>query len=252
MKMSVWGLAELAGHEGIVTTRYLDSVGVWTIGVGHTAAAGAPDPKTFTGELTPEQTMTLFANDVQDYELDVMSVVKVPITQYEFDALVSFHYNTGGIYRAALVRYLNSGDRERAAAAFMGWVTPREVTSRRMKEQTLFRTGKYCNGGKAGVYPATTAGRVRWDQGKVVDVLSLMGTSTVVPPVPEVDRRTIRFGSKGPDVAYWQEAINVGSDGNFGPVTEKATKAWQVARNLVPDGVVGPKTWAALEKEICQ
>ena len=45
MKMSDRGRAELAGHEGIVPGPYLDSVGVWTFGVGHTANAGAPDPR---------------------------------------------------------------------------------------------------------------------------------------------------------------------------------------------------------------
>ncbi|WP_428141663.1 glycoside hydrolase family protein, partial [Bradyrhizobium sp.] len=34
----------LISHEGIVLSRYKDSVGVWTIGVGHTKAAGNPDP----------------------------------------------------------------------------------------------------------------------------------------------------------------------------------------------------------------
>ena len=44
MKMTDRGLLALARHEGIVPAPYLDVARVWTFGVGHTAAAGAPDP----------------------------------------------------------------------------------------------------------------------------------------------------------------------------------------------------------------
>ena len=44
MNMTDRGLLALARHEGIVPAPYLDVKRVWTFGVGHTAAAGAPDP----------------------------------------------------------------------------------------------------------------------------------------------------------------------------------------------------------------
>ncbi len=44
MQTSPKGVAEIAGHEGIVLSPYLDSVGTWTFGVGHTRAAGPPNP----------------------------------------------------------------------------------------------------------------------------------------------------------------------------------------------------------------
>ena len=58
--------------------------------------------------------------------------------------------------------------------------------------------------------------------------------------------QTIRLGSKGEAVATWQRAIGVLPDGDFGRITDAATRAWQHARGLVADGVVGPKTWGAL------
>jgi peptidoglycan hydrolase-like protein with peptidoglycan-binding domain len=52
--------------------------------------------------------------------------------------------------------------------------------------------------------------------------------------------RTLRRGSRGPDVAEWQRVVEVRADGNFGPATERATKDWQRAHGLPADGVVGP------------
>lgn len=55
---------------------------------------------------------------------------------------------------------------------------------------------------------------------------------------------TIKLGSVGPDVTRWQNIIHVAADGNFGPNTEKATRAWQTSHKLVADGVVGPASWS--------
>jgi GH24 family phage-related lysozyme (muramidase) len=55
MTLSREGAMELIGHEGIVPEPYQDSVDVWTIGVGHTKAAGPPDPKSVATPLTWEE-----------------------------------------------------------------------------------------------------------------------------------------------------------------------------------------------------
>ncbi len=59
MTLSREGAMELIGHEGIVPEPYQDSVDVWTIGVGHTKAAGPPDPKNVTTPLTLKQCFDL-------------------------------------------------------------------------------------------------------------------------------------------------------------------------------------------------
>ena len=171
MKMSNQGLAELAGHEGIVTSRYKDSVGIWTVGVGHTAAAGPPNPATDKRTYSVPELVELFRKDVAKYEADVLRAVKVRLSQTQFDALVSFHYNTGAIAKAKLTTLLNAGDYAAAANGFMGWSKPAEIIPRREKEQKLFRSGVYSNGGMASVYPATSAGAVQWLQGKRINVL---------------------------------------------------------------------------------
>jgi lysozyme len=161
---------ELIGHEAIVQTKYRDSKNVWTIGVGHTKAAGEPDPATYTEVMPLKEVFKLFQKDVQKYADEVNAALKVPVSQSEFDALVSFHFNTGGINRASLVKSINAGDKKTAAKQFLSWKKPPEIMGRRKKEQKLFAEGAYSNGGKATVYPADAMGKVMWSKGKRIDL----------------------------------------------------------------------------------
>ena len=156
MKTSTKGLLALMNHEGVVLQSYKDSVGVWTLGCGHTAAAGAPRPSPGL-KITLKQAVELFRKDIVKYENGVNRAVTVPMQQHEFDALVSFHFNTGGIFRAKLTKKLNAGDRRGAANGFMGWVRPPEIIDRRKKEQALFRDGNYGQLSTVLVYPRVTA-----------------------------------------------------------------------------------------------
>ena len=173
MKLSIQGLIALVSHEGIVLTRYKDSVGVWTIGVGHTAAAGGLNPATFTGTLTIEQATDLLRTDIARYEADVIKAVKVPLKQHEFDALVSFHYNTGAIARADLTKSLNLGNRPRAGREFLNYLKPKEIAKRRRAESRLFLKGEYPPP-VAVLYSANAKGAVLWRQGKEVNVRALL------------------------------------------------------------------------------
>jgi len=173
MKTSLDGLIALIGHEGIVLSRYKDSVGVWTIGVGHTKAAGGIDPEKFTGTLSMPEAVDMFKTDIVKYEDAVNKAVKVPLKQHEFDALVSFHYNTGSIYTATLTKTLNAGNNKLAGEQFMNWVRPPEIRGRRQAESTLFLTGKY-PAPIAMVYPADASGKVLWGKGSRVNVADLV------------------------------------------------------------------------------
>ena len=179
MRTSPRGVAEIAAHEGIVLSPYRDSVGVLTIGVGHTKGAGSPDPASFPmGVEQPlDRILSVFRADIAKFEDGVNRAVKVPLKQHEFDALVSFHFNTGGIGKAALVRSLNAGDRPGAIAGFDNWHKPPEIIGRRNKEKALFASGAYSSSGKATVYPADARGKVQWSKGRQVDVLAVMGGS---------------------------------------------------------------------------
>lgn len=161
MQMTDRGLLALVRHEGIVPGPYLDVKSVWTFGIGHTAAAGAPDPATMPRGMPADldagirEAFLVFRADLARYEAEVLRAVKVPLAPHEFDALVSFHYNTGSIAKAALTRHLNAGDRAAAATAFMGWLKPAAIRPRREAERDLFATGRY----PAGTIPVWSVDR---------------------------------------------------------------------------------------------
>lgn len=142
MKTSKAGLKTLEAREGVRLKAYKDSVGIWTIGVGHTSMAGPP-------VVTPKLTITsaecdeIFARDIAKYEATVNSAVKVPISQTEFDALVSLCFNIGqgGFAKSSVVKRLNTGDRAGAAKAFLMWNKPKEIIGRRTGEMRQFISG---------------------------------------------------------------------------------------------------------------
>jgi lysozyme len=201
MKTSDAGIYALALHEGIVPGPYRDSVGVWTYGIGHTAGAGAPDPAKMARGMPADldaallDVFTAFRADLPEYEAGVSKAIKVPVTQAQFDALVSFHYNTGSVGHAAFVKKLNAGDVAGAAAGFMAWSKPKEIIPRRKAEQELFAKGVYPSG-KVTVWQVDATGRVIWKPVKTLsmpDVLKLLHgkdeppviASTPIPsPIP--------------------------------------------------------------------
>ena len=165
MHMTDRGLLALVRHEGLVPGPYLDVKQVWTFGIGHTAAAGPPDPATMPRGMPADldagirEAFRVFRADLARYEAAVLRAAKVSLEPHEFDALVSFHYNTGGIAKAALTRHLNAGNRVAAADAFLNWRRPASIIPRREAERDLFRHGRY-PGGTIPVWSVDRTGRV--------------------------------------------------------------------------------------------
>jgi len=122
MKTSPSGRAAIARREGNKLKAYKDSVGVLTIGVGHTSAAGPP--KVVSGmTITAQESDDILSRDLALFEKAVSSAVKVPLKQNEFDALVSLAFNigAGAFSKSTLVKKLNAGDRAGAADQFLVW-----------------------------------------------------------------------------------------------------------------------------------
>ncbi|WP_132257037.1 lysozyme [Methylobacterium segetis] len=141
MHLTPTGRAVLIAREGRRLSAYRDSAGIWTIGVGHTSAAGPP-------RVTPGLTLTeeacdaLFARDVARFEAAVREAVPPGLPDHAFDALVSLCFNIGtdAFRRSTVVRRLRAGDREGAAEAILLWNRPPELIPRRQAEADQFRT----------------------------------------------------------------------------------------------------------------
>jgi GH24 family phage-related lysozyme (muramidase) len=139
MKMSANGRALLIQREGFKTRAYKDSVGVWTIGVGHTSAAGPPAVKPGM-TISKAEVDAILSRDLVKYENAVNAAVRVVVTQGQFDALVSLCFNIGpgGFAKSTVVRRLNAGNHRGAADAFLMWNKPPEIMGRRRGERQQF------------------------------------------------------------------------------------------------------------------
>lgn len=144
MQTSDKGIALIKQFEGCKLTAYQDSVGVWTIGYGWTQPV---DGKPIRAGVTIKQETAerLLKTGLVSYESDVSRMVKVGLTQGQFDALVSFTYNLGArsLSTSTLLRKLNAGDYAGAADEFLRWNKAggkvlNGLTRRREAERALF------------------------------------------------------------------------------------------------------------------
>lgn len=117
MQMSDEGLQLTMVSEGLRLEAYRDAVGVWTIGYGHTKGVKEGD------KITYAQAIRFLKEDLKSAESDVTRLVKVPLKQSQFDALVDFTYNLGGpaLERSTLLRYINAKNFEGAFYEFLKW-----------------------------------------------------------------------------------------------------------------------------------
>ncbi len=142
MQVSSVGKEAIEGYEGLRLTAYQDSVGVWTIGYGHT---GPDVHQELT--ITQDQADQLMSADLHKFEDGVTRLVRVPINQNQFDALVSFAYNLGlgSLGNSTLLRLLNSRDYQGAADQFLKWTYAGHeqlpgLVKRRKAERAMFLT----------------------------------------------------------------------------------------------------------------
>lgn len=125
MQTSDEGIALIKGFEGCRLTAYPDpgtGGAPWTIGYGWTLPV---DGKPVRPGMTIDQATAdrLLKTGLVSYENDVLKIVKVKLTQGQFDALVSFAYNIGSraLSTSTLLKKLNTGDIKGAADEFLRW-----------------------------------------------------------------------------------------------------------------------------------
>jgi len=146
MKISSNGIEFIKQFEGLSLKPYLDAVNIPTIGFGNTYY---PDGKKVTlqdKEITEEKAFEILeyiAN--KDFGSNINKVVKVPLNQNQFDALVSFAYNigNGNFNSSTLLRWLNQGNYKEASMQLLRWdksngIVLNGLTKRRKAEKALF------------------------------------------------------------------------------------------------------------------
>lgn len=145
MQISSDGLKFIMRWEGVVLHVYKDQVGIPTAGVGHVVLPG----EDFSDGLTNEEAMELLRKDVGKCEraLNDSKVVKVPLTQNQFDSMCSWLFNvgTGALTRSSTLTKLNAGDIPGAAEALLLWSKaggkPNQgLLNRRKAEKAVFLT----------------------------------------------------------------------------------------------------------------
>jgi lysozyme len=133
MNFSVNGIKFTSEAEGIFPKPYFDSGGALTVGIGHLIEKSERQSGKiliqgqavkYSFGLTPDQIQKLFLQDIEEVEFCVNRAIKVPLTQFQYDAIVDFTYNigNGGFEKSTLLKRLNQGLYHEVPAQMRRWV----------------------------------------------------------------------------------------------------------------------------------
>lgn len=129
----------IAPNEGKVNSTYIDPVGIATSCYGHTG------PELKLGQkFTDDQCLDQLARDLSSHDKQMMNLVRVPLTDYQHAAFLSFTYNVGvGNFKSStMLRKLNSKDYEGACEELSKWVYAKKqklngLVTRRQQEKAV-------------------------------------------------------------------------------------------------------------------
>lgn len=226
MQTSEPGVEMLEAEEGVVLKAYRCPAGRWTIGAGLTAASGVVVPKAGM-TITREVARTLLQRALRDGYEPAVSKAMPATRQHEFDAAVSFHFNTGAIGRATWVkRWRNNSTQAEIRAGLLMWnkgggkVLP-GLTARREREATLLLDARY---------PAHFNSRSQ-------------------PPVSEWARWGLTVSS--PEIAAIRDGFRLaGYDPGASTIAVSAemVRQFQKDHGLTADGIIGRATLSTLQR----
>ena len=146
MRLSAQGLDFISRYEGCVLHIYQDSAGFDTIGFGHLITPNDPD---FSAGITTAQAKALLAVDSEIVQNAMNSLCRVPLNQYQFDALVDFTFNLGAkhLSESRLLRTINARqpviENLFTAWAKAGGFLRSGLLKRREAEWALYAAGDY-------------------------------------------------------------------------------------------------------------
>lgn len=224
-RLSQAGAAFSAAHEALYTYAYADpGTGgePWTIGIGHTRAAGLPAVRRGDRVSIP-RAMEIYAADMEPVQVDVRAAFKPELTQAQFDAACSFHLNTGAIRSGSIDDKFNRGDVVGALATWSqynraGGRVMQGLINRRADELALWRTGRYPPSKILVHDTATGSGRyiaasaLPWGSNDAVATVVQVPVITADRPLPPVVRSPVPAGVPAQSVVadpvkpWWRRA----------------------------------------------
>ena len=144
LKISQEGIALIKKFEGCELTAYQCSAGVWTIGYGHTK--GIEEGM----EITQQEAEDMLVEELHEYENYINDNVTAPLSQNQFDAMVSWVYNLGpaNLKSSTLLKVLNAGKYDEVPFQMKRWnkaggVTLEGLIRRREAESLLFQNKEW-------------------------------------------------------------------------------------------------------------
>lgn len=269
------GIDLIKSFEGCRLTAYQDSIGVWTIGYGHTSGV-------YSGmTITEAQAEAYLRSDLIISENSVNQYVTYAINQNQFDALISFTFNlgSGNLASSTLLKKLNQGDISGAANEFDKWIYAGDevlegLVKRRAAENELFLYGTVGGGGattntgNSTISAFQTWLNTKYSSGLTVD--GIYGKNTKVAATKAYQKelgvtvdgifnlgskvavQTLVQGNIGNSVHLLQGMLYCrgfdtnGIDGIFGFGTKTAVENFQSSKGLGVDGKADLATMYAL------
>jgi lysozyme len=158
VKVSDKCIQQIKQDEGVRSKPYQCPALLWTIGVGHVIdpsharvkladRKGLPIPDGWDRVLSNDEIDEILRKDLARFEAGVLRLIKVPMTQGQFDALVSFSFNVGlgNLQNSTLRMKMNREDYAGAAEQLLVWtkaggrVLP-GLVKRRTHEKEMFES----------------------------------------------------------------------------------------------------------------
>lgn len=182
--------------------------GTLTIGIGHTKAAHGKVPCEVGYRMTHEEGLMLLGEDMEPVQAFIRHVVKVALSQCQFDALGSLVYNIGegNFQHSSVLKFLNMGEYEKARAAF---------------DRFVYSKGEYMK----GLQRRRDAEQALWDEAMEPHHLP----EEIVEHPAEVDAAKTTSMAKSTE-GWTAAAQTVGAGGGAG---EQTINAWDAADKVL-------------------
>jgi lysozyme len=214
---------EVATHEALVRQAYKNPGDVWTWSIGLTSATGHKVERYIGKPQSLEHCLRVYIWALDNYADEVREVFKgVPLTEAQFAAALSFHWNTGKIKVASWVKSFKAGNVKKARQEFMLYRKPASIIDRREKERDLFFAGKWAQTGRIGEYTRLHSnGAIDWSSRRSIDVSGPL-RAAMAGEIPTSDKVIVeRVVEKTPPKT--QAVVKDAANGGMSSTTNIAT-----------------------------